>query len=196
MKSVENIRESIMTERIRMSQVRKAFGAGLDTPPDPSQAQHFYPACCEYLQAALVRLHDQDQRIIELLTPLVPVTAHADQEILTQFQSSLDASRVALERLMAALASYRTSNSSGQVSFEKEGRAFLEVFINILGARRHASSHLEEQHFSRNDWDYVADTSEASTQLEQQLFAAVKATAPEGADPDLFTAGPPPKPGG
>ena len=196
MKSVESIRKSIMTERIRMSQVRKAFGAGLDKPPNPSQAQHFYPACCEYLESALVRLHDQDQRIIELLTPLIPDTAPEDQEILTQFQSSLDASRVALERLMAALADYRASDGSGQDSFEKEARAFLEVFFNILGARRHTSSHLEEQHFSRDAWAYVADASETSKQREQQLFAAVKAAAPEGADPDLFTAGPPPNPGG
>lgn len=192
MNSVETLRKSIMTERIRMSQVRKAFGAGLDCPPDPSVALSFYPACCEYLQAALKRLHMQDQRIIELLTPLVPEHAVQDRQILDQFQAGLDASRVALDRLMQAVQAYRASNGTEQAVFEDEARAFLEVFINILGARRHTSSHLEEQHFDRDDWASVAHMSEAAQELEQQLFMAVKRVAPEGADPDLFRAGPPP----
>ncbi|MEE8308696.1 MAG: hypothetical protein V3R81_15630 [Gammaproteobacteria bacterium] len=192
MSSIEAIRKSIMTERIRMSQVRKAFGAGLDGSPAPAAALAFYPPCCEYLQAALGRLHTQDQRIIELLTPLVPQDATQDLEILKQFQTGLDASQVALDRLMQVLAEYRASKDTAQLAFEDEARAFLEVFINVLGARRHTSSHLEDEHFDVSDWASVADINDDAKQLEQQLFAAVKAAAPEGADPDLFRAGPPP----
>jgi hypothetical protein len=192
MHSIEAIRKSIMTERIRMSQVRKAFGAGLDgTPPAPI-ALAFYPPCCKYLQAALGRLHTQDQRIIVLLTPLVPQDATQDLEILNQFQTSLDASQVALDQLMQALADYRASKGTAQLAFEDEARAFLEVFIHVLGARRHTSSHLEDEHFDLSDWASLADINDDAKQLEQQLFAAVKTAAPEGADPDLFRAGPPP----
>lgn len=192
MNSMTDIRKSIMTERIRMSQVRQAFGAGLDSSLTPPNALRFYPPCCEYLQAALDRLHSQDQRIIELLEPRVPHDAAQDRQILGEFQGGLDASRTALDRLMQALEAYRASNGAAQAAFEDEARAFLEVFINVLGARRHTSSHLEEEHFDRDDWSAVADISVAATQREQQLFAAVKAAAPANADPDLFRAGPPP----
>lgn len=191
MNSGQAIRQSIMTERIRMSKVRQAFGAGLDGSLAPAVAVSFYPPCCEYLQAALGRLHTQDQRIIELLTPVVPADAEQDREILNQFQTGLDTSRAALGRLMQALAAYRASQGAAQAAFENEARAFLEVFINVLGARRHTSSHLEDEHFNDDDWASVADVSEAAKELEQQLFAAVKTAAPEGADPDLFRAGPP-----
>jgi hypothetical protein len=192
MQSTEQLQESIGTERMRMSQVRKAFGAGLQHPPQAPSALGFYTACCEYLQAALERLHAQDQRIIEILSPLVPTEATEDRKILGQFQAGLDAIRVALDRLMDSLATYQKSNGQGQCSFEAEAHKFLDVFINVLAARRHTSSHLEEQHFDRDDWASVAFASDVAKQREIDRFNAVKQFAPAEADPDLFRAGPPP----
>jgi len=192
MQTIEQLRNSIMTERIRMSQVRKAFGAGLEHPPEGPSALAFYTACCEYLQAALERLQAQDQRIIEILAPLVPAEAVEDRKILGQFQAGLDAIRVALDRLMHSLAAYQQSNGQDQESFQHEAHGFLDVFINVLAARRHTSSHLEEQHFDRDDWVAVAFASDVAKQREIDLFNAVKQSAPAQADPDLFRAGPPP----
>ena len=144
------------------------------------------------MHAALERLHAQDQRIIDLLDPLVPKTDEANRQILASFDRGLSRSRVALDRLMLALENYQLAGPDGQGQFEEEARAFLEVFINVLAARRHTSSHLEEQHFSHQDWVFVADSTEQSRQRERELFQQVKQTAPSNADPDSFTSGPPP----
>ena len=192
MYSEHDIRRAIMGECIRMTQILQEFGAALEQPPPPQIALPFYSACVEYLRASLERLHMQDQRIIDLLTPLVPADAAEDQKILGQFQTGLDASQKAVGDLLAALETYRQSEGSHQQAFENQARAFLDVFINILGARRHTSSHLEETHFTRDDWADVAMLSDAASEYERQCFDAVKQSAPPGADPDSFRAGPRP----
>ena len=192
MQPSEELRKSIRTERMRMAQVRKAFGAVLDqSPQDLPQTMDFYTACCNYLESALGRLQAQDQKIIELLTPLVPEDAHGDREILTQFQDGLDAIKVALHRLTEGLARYRQTAGQGQAAFEQEARAFLDVFINVLAARRHTSSHLEDQHFDAADWEAVAFASDGAKRREAELYSAVQRSAPEGVDPDRFQVGPP-----
>ncbi len=192
MQTIEQLRKSVMTERIRMSQVRKAFGAGLENPAVAgSPAMAFYASCLEYLNAALTRLHAQDQKIIAILSPLVPEDATDDRSILSEFQVGLDAIEVALNRLMQSLARYQQSEGKEQTFFEQEAHAFLDVFINVLAKRRHTSSHLEENHFDQNHWLAVAHVSDEAKQREQEMFAAVKQSAPPGADPDQFRAGPP-----
>ncbi len=193
----ESPRKAIMAERIRMSQVRQSFGKCLDgaiaEANDPLQC---YAAASQYLNAALERLHTQDQRIIDLLDPLVDTNDAPNRQILASFDRGLSQSRVALDRLMLALENYQLEGAAGQGQFEAEARAFLQVFIEVLAARRHSSSHLEEQHFTEQDWVFVADCSAEAEQREKTLFSRVKETAPASADPDSFRVGPPPDAGG
>lgn len=189
----EAARNHIMRERVRMSQVRQSLGKGLDGAiAQASEPHEFYAACSRYLHAALERLHSQDQRIIDLLDPVVDKNDEPNRQILASFDRGLSRSRVALDRLMLALENYQLTGPDGQRQFEAEARAFLDVFINVLAARRHSSSHLEEQHFTEQDWTFVADLSSEADEREETLFNQVKRFAPAGADPDEFRAGPPP----
>ena len=79
-----------MKERINMSKVRKSLGACLDASLlSDGQAEPYYRAAVHYLQSALERLHSQDQRIIDLLDPVVPKSDEADRQILASFDRGL-----------------------------------------------------------------------------------------------------------
>ena len=183
-------RRQIMRERMRMAQVRKAFGQAL-AAGRKDDLRTFYIACTRYLENALNRLHAQDQRIIEKLTPRIAADDGASQELLSGFQASLEASSEALDELLMALEDLERERSS-QETFKQASLRFMDVFLNILAVRRHSSQHLEEEHFTLTDWEEVADVTEATLANEQQLFQKACATAPEGLSPEIFQVGPPP----
>ena len=79
-----------------------------------------------------------------------------------------------------------------QPAFEAAARRFMDVFLNILAARRHSSQHLEEQHFNLTDWEEVAGVTTDSQAAERALFQTVCAVAPPGLSPEDFQVGPPP----
>jgi hypothetical protein len=183
-------RRQIMSERMRMAQVRKPFGLALDAArqDDP---RAFYVACARYLEHALNRLHAQDQRIIDKLTARVDADDQDSRSLLADFDASLAASRSALKELLQALADFEQTQID-QPAFEAATRRFMDVFLNILAARRHSSQHLEEQHFNLTDWEEVAGVTTDSQAAERALFQTVCAVAPPGLSPEDFQVGPPP----
>jgi hypothetical protein len=183
-------RRQIMSERMRMAQVRKPFGLALDAArqDDP---RAFYVACARYLEHALNRLHAQDQRIIDKLTARVDADDQDSRSLLADFDASLAASRSALKELLQALADFEQTQID-QPAFEAAARRFMDVFLNILAARRHSSQHLEEQHFNLTDWEEVAGVTTDSQAAERALFQTVCAVAPPGLSPEDFQVGPPP----
>ncbi len=183
-------RRQIMTERMRMAQVRKPFGLALDAERQ-DDLRAFYVACARYLEHALNRLHAQDQRIIDKLTARVDANDQDSRSLLADFDASLAASRSALEKLLQALADFEQAQID-QPAFEAAARSFMDVFLNILAARRHSSQHLEEEHFNLKDWEETAGVTADSQAAERALFQTVCAVAPPGLSPEDFQVGPPP----
>ena len=175
-------RRQIMTERMRMAQVRKALGQALEQRPGPDgAAKLFYFACTRYLEMALNRLHAQDQRIIDKLRARVAAEDEASHALLSDFHSSLEASRKALRELLQALQAYQQDTGASREDYENAALRFMDVFLNILAARRHSSLHLEEQYFDLSDWEAVAGVTSASLALERELFSQACEVAPPSA---------------
>ena len=173
-----------------MAQVRKAFGQAL-AAARPEDLKAFYVACTRYLEHALNRLHAQDQRIIDKLTPHVAAEDSSNQALLRDFDRSLQVSREALGDLLVALEAYEAGRSD-QPAYQEAALRFMDVFLNILATRRHSSQHLEEEHFTLADWEQVANVTDASLAAERELFERACATAPAGGSPEAFHVGPPP----
>jgi len=186
-------RRQIMTERMRMAQVRKAFGAALKNQAyENGDLKTFYVACTRYLEMALNRLHAQDQRIVDMLRARVAADDEASQKLLTDFDSSLRASRKALGDLLQALEQYEHKARTSTQDYETAAHRFMDVFLNILAARRHSSQHLEETHFDVSDWETVAGVTPRSLARERELFSQTCQTAPPDLNPESFQTGPPP----
>ena len=178
-------------ERMRLSQVRKSFDAGLkqkDGGADIPEA--FFGACVAYIKASMDRLHDQDQRIHDFLKP--HVTAGDDQSAtLENLDMRLAKSREALDALVAAAAAYKAAGKDGWADFKAAVEAFMEVYFKILLSGQHSTLTLQEEVFDEAIWDQVAGVTPESLAKEDELYTAVQGLAPGDADPASFVGGPP-----
>lgn len=183
-------RAEIARERRRQVQVRKAFAAGLDDTAawngrEPAQ---FYVASVEYLGFILDRLHDQDQRIHDLLVARVPAADGDAHEQLADLNRRQQRSRELVTRLRQAARELETAGRPGVRAFLDQARDFMAGFGSLLQPRRNPFSSYTDELFSDADWDEIAGVTPASIAEEERLFTAVRAVAPTGADPAQFVA--------
>lgn len=184
----------IQRERMRLGQVRKSFAAGIEQQVGGAAVPlEFFATCVDYIKAAMDRLHDQDQRIHDMLKPHVTATDTEGHEVLANLNMRLAKSRVALAQLVAARDAYRAKGNAGWADFKAAIDAFMDVYFNILMKGHHSTTTMQEKHFTDRHWDEVAGITQDSRIGEASLFAAVKRLAPSGADPESFKAGPPAK---
>ncbi len=194
MSHVSNTYESrIQTsrERMRLSQVRKAFEAGVRQRDDGTDVPaEFFAACVAYIKTSMDRLHAQDQRIHDFLLPHVK-DGDGHAETLENLNMRLARSREALADLVKASESFMAASGSDWETFKSAVSDFMEVYFKILLSGQHSTLTLQEEVFDEATWDEVAGVTPESLATEEQLYSKVQSLAPDGADPASFVGGPP-----
>lgn len=189
--SVEQLRQ----ERRRKLQVRESFIRGLaHFGSHSSDPLSFYLACGTYLVTGQRRLIDQDRLLTDILAPRVPGTQREDHQGIAALRDRLDLANRTLAEFQKAVEALKRSGTPGRAAFEAAANRFLDVLINVLGARSHSLRHLTTKLLSDDDWTRIAGITPGSLAVEQEQFAAVKRTVPAGLDPDSMSTDPPPKP--
>lgn len=183
--------ELLRWERRRKMQVRESFSAGLaHFRGAGGDAEAFYRACSDYLVPGQQRLIDQDLRLVDLLAPRVPATQQADHQAMQALRERLDLGARCLKEFRAAADQYRRAGRAGRADFEAAAARFLDVLVNVLGARSHSLRHLTSTLLKDEDWQHIVDSTPAFTAAEAAAFAAVTAVAPPGAAPEDMAAQP------
>ena len=184
-------RKQTSRERMRLSQVRKSFEAGVKQKAESADVPaDFFDACVAYIKASMDRLHAQDQRIHDFLLPHVKDgDEHGD--VLENLNMRLARSRDALENLVKAAAVFKQQGDSGWNEFRSAVADFMDVYFNILLSGQHSTLTLQEEVFDEATWDKVAGVTPESLAAEDDLYSRVQALAPEGADPASCAGGPP-----
>lgn len=181
--------EQLRWERRRKLQVRESFSGGLQhfkaAAADPFE---FYLACGDYLVAGQQRLIDQDRRLVDTLAPRVPAAQAADHEAMLALRGRLDLAERTMKDFSGALAELRRRGSAGRVAFEAASARFLDVVVNVLGARSHSLRHLTGTLLSEDDWKLIADMTPDFIAAEGAAFAAIGRLAPPGLDPENMMA--------
>ncbi|MCY4165395.1 MAG: hypothetical protein OXF03_04520 [Gammaproteobacteria bacterium] len=190
---IADSQQRVREERMRMSKVRRVLGAALDGEAALADPIPAYLACADYLKHSLDRLHAQDHRLWQRLDPHAGPDNVAFRQKLDHLKERLAASEQALAGLVAARDALRGQGACRRAAFEKEARAFLHVFLNILAASRHSTLAEEEEKFAGADWDYVADHTAEAAARELRLFGQVENAAP-GVIDALPPIAPPPRP--
>jgi hypothetical protein len=179
-------------ERMRLGQVRKSFAAGLDQHAKSSDvSMEFFATCVDYIKASMDRLHDQDQRIHDILKPHVTANDSEGKAILANLDMRLTKSRDALAKLVVARDAYRAKGAIGWADFKANVDMFMDVYFNVLLKGQHSTIEMQRKVFTDSTWDDVAGVTQDSQQIEATEFAMVQRYAPVGADPAGFKAGPP-----
>lgn len=178
-------RQEVARERRRQMQVRGAFVAGLQHGGS-AQRMTFLLACADYLLFALDRLYAQDRLLGELLRErLAPGESEARAQV-AEVTARLDAGRARVEALRRLADELRRDGLRGLPRFEAGAREFTASFDNEMKAHRNPLSLHTDRLLLEPDWERVAGVTPESLAREEQLFAAVRASAPPGADPELF----------
>ncbi len=186
---MQTSREEIARERRRQIQVRKAFQAGLDTTGwAGADAARFYLCCADYLRWSMDRLHEQDQRIHDLLRERIPAAESEAHERLAVLGERQERSRALMRDFSAAAERLRAAGVGGIRAFEQAAREFTATFNSLLQARKNPFFQHTDRLFRDADWSDIAGVSEQSLADEARLFGAVQASAPHGIDPAAFTA--------
>ena len=183
-------RAHIGFERRRQIQVRKSFVGGLDAAEANGDLDltDFYALCGEYMVMSLVRLDDQDQKISDLLKERVPgedAELHERLRVLDERQVKC---RAMTNRFAGAVKKLKERGSECKQAFEKAARAFITEFTGLLAPRRNPLEKYTDEYFTEKDWEWIADHSDASVAMEEELYVRIQSTAPEGMDPAGFTA--------
>ncbi|GMW05684.1 MAG: hypothetical protein QY320_10140 [Gammaproteobacteria bacterium] len=179
--SLENLR----SERRRKLQVRESFSRGLAffraSGADPLP---FYLACGEYLAAGQRRLIDQDGRLVDMLAPRVPAAQAQDHDAIRMLRERLALAARSLADFEAALGSLRRRGAVARKEFEEASERFLDLLVNVLGARSHSLRHLTTTLLDEGDWRQIVDCTPEFEAAESAAYAAVSRLAPPGLAPD------------
>jgi NAD(P)-dependent dehydrogenase (short-subunit alcohol dehydrogenase family) len=179
-------------ERRRKLQVRETFARGLDhfraAGDDPIS---LYLACADYLAAGQRRLIDQDRRLVDTLAPRVPAAQRDDHRSIQALRERLDVAHRSLAEFEAAIAELRQQGSSGRQRFETAAARFLDVLVNVLGARSHSLRHLTTTLLSDEDWRRIAAVTPDFLDDEAKSFALIGEIAPLGLQPEKMSTGNP-----
>jgi len=83
---IEDFQAHVSNERTHLSQVRRAFTAGLEVEAVDPGLVNFYVVCCEYLEYSLNRLIAQDYILRDLLIPHIEATNQEYLDKLTKLE--------------------------------------------------------------------------------------------------------------
>lgn len=185
-------RAEIGFERRRQMQVRQSMIAALDASPpgDPTHAA-LLEAAIDYMITSMTRLDLQDMAILVRLKTRIPKD-HADaHQGLVDLEARQAKARTATKRMANALAAYRENSENGAGSnfaaFDRALRHYHNVMQSMMTPRKNPYEPYTNTLFTDEDWTAIAGTTPASLAAEKKLFEAVKATAPEGFDPESFS---------
>lgn len=183
--------ESLRAERRRKLQVRESFSRGLEHfRNEPADPLPFYLACGDYLAAGQRRLIDQDRRLVQLLAPRVPEGQRADHEAMAALDDRLDLADASLGAFVTALADLHRRGAAARVGFEAAAAKFLDVLVNVLGARSHSLRHLTTSLLREDDWERIVDLTPQFVAEEAAAFDAVTRSAPPGLSPEQMATEP------
>ena len=99
---IKDFQAHVSKERTHLSQVRRAFTAGLEIETIDPGLLNFYVVCCDYLEYALSRLIAQDNILHDLLVPHIEPTNQEYLDKLTRLEKGLNAMEGSIEKLSAA----------------------------------------------------------------------------------------------
>jgi hypothetical protein len=164
----------LINERIRLVQIRQGLTAAL-TANDSAALIPFYQAASNYLQYAMHRLHQQD------ITMLAMIKTKADREnidtgtALSEAHHRVETSQTLLNEFSENSADL---NKQSLAAFENICQLYCQYIVNSMG--HHApSANLAQTLFDESDWLSMANFSDETKALEQQLFKESTALAPE-----------------
>jgi hypothetical protein len=176
---MSQLRERIAGERRRLREVRQAMTAAVaQGASGDDKFVLFYLAVGDYFDAAMERLHTQDIRMGEMLRDKADLAESSNIQAIAELDDRLAGNQDHLQQLLHARDELRLQGVAALPEFEAAGQAYSDYIVASMG-HHPGSTDMAAKLFSAEDWEYMADVSEADQQREKELYAAVFDAVPE-----------------
>ena len=181
-------RAEIGRERRRQMQVRQSLSAALaaTSPGDPAHAD-LLEAASAYMVTSMTRLDVQDMAILVRLKTRIPKDHTKAHQGLVDLEARQGKARTETKAVADALKRYHEDHQEGFAAFDKAVRHYHDVMQAMMTPRKNPYEPYTNTLFNEAYWFAIAGVTETSAAQEAEQFAAVKAAAPEGMDPEGFS---------
>ena len=170
------LQEKIAGERRRLKQVRQKLTAAVAQSADGNPDWiPFYLAVTDYMQAAMHRLHVQDEK----MGTMIRERAERDKaaQALAELDERLQGNQQRLDRLLAERERLATDGAERLADYESAARDFTDFIVRNMG-HHGATTELAGKLFSPQDWEYMAGITDEDLAREVALAEKVAATTP------------------
>lgn len=173
------LREKVAHERRRLKSVREALSAGVaaGAGDDPAFVP-FYVAIGHYMEAAMHRLHEQDVKMGDMIREKSETIDGRVQQALDELDERLEGNQRHLREFIAAREALQSEGASALERFERAGSAYSDYITSSMG-HHGATTELAQKLFTMDDWEYMANVTDADmareAELHQQVFSALPA---------------------
>lgn len=175
-------------ERRRQVQVRQALKGALEQagPGDGSLAA-MLEACADYLVNSMGRLDLTDMNIHNLLKERVPQDNAEVHEALETLSNRQATARAETAVLAEALKDYRKGGRTNFAAFDGALRNYHGIVSELMTPRKNPFSEYTDKLFTFADWTDIAAASAETVAVEDRLYDALMAAAPDDLKPDSFS---------
>ncbi len=170
------LQEKIAGERRRLKQVRQKLTAAVEqTAHGNADWIPFYLAVADYMQAAMDRLHAQDDKMGAMIRERVD--GDKATQALAELDERLQGNQQRLDRLLAERERLAAEGAARLSDFEAAARDFTDFIVRNMG-HHGATTDLAGKLFSPQDWEYMAGITDEDLAREVELAEKVAASTP------------------
>lgn len=176
-----NPSDFVRIERTHLKSVREKLTAAVvqTSRGDPSYVP-FYIAIADYMEASMGRLHDQDAKLGETIRNKAEDIVEAENR-LQNLKHRLAGSQACLRELLEARDVLQHEGVAALGKFETAGEAYCNYITTKMGHQGPISD-LAASLLTPEDWEHMANVTDAAIQREAELYERVSETIPEGLD--------------
>ncbi len=173
------LRERIAGERRRLRTVRQKLSAAVAQGAQGNdQWLPFYIAVGDYMEAAMGRLHAQDEKMGDMIREKVERMDESVTTALGELHDRLSGNQVRLDALLQARDGLQQKATQGLDAFEAAAKEFTDFIVANMG-HHGATTDISAKLFSPADWEYMAGITPAEMAREVELFERVEAVTPD-----------------
>jgi hypothetical protein len=173
---VSTLQERIAGERQRLRQVRQKLTAAVEQgAAGNADWVPFYLAVSEYMQAAMQRLHAQDDKMGDMIRERAE--GEKAERALAELHERLQGNRQRLDKMLAESKRLASEGAQNLQDFEAAARDFTDFIVANMG-HHGATTELAAKLFSTADWEFMAGITDEDMAREVALAEKVAATTP------------------
>ncbi len=172
------LRERIAGERRRLRTVRQKLSAAVAQGARGNEKWlPFYVAVADYMEAAMGRLHAQDEKMGDMIRDKVERMDESVTTALGELHERLSGNKVRLDALLLARDGLKRNGSDELGDFEAAAKEFTDFIVANMG-HHGATTDISAKLFSPADWEYMAGITDAEMAREVELFERVEEATP------------------